>query len=207
MMKMGRFVVDGHIHCGKKDLPAKDADPKIGTFAFVEQEDTSEAVLFDMDCYGINMGILLPSFIGTTNELQVEMVRKNPDRFRACCMDTTQRIESARGVVEWNIESAIKEIDEALTNYPDVFVGIGEFAPGCMRTVRKTPSFEQRVEEWGAIAELAIKHDVVVHFHEYEPAEAFLGMRTCAAWDLLVKVAYKYPECKILVNHGGGQKE
>jgi hypothetical protein len=203
-MKIGRFVVDSHIHCGKKDHHDESADPKIGSFGAVEQKDNSDMALFDMDAYGIDMGIMLPSFIGTTNELHVEMVQKNPTRLRSCCMDTTQRMQSARGEVKWNIETAVKEIDEALRNYPEVFVGIGEFAPGCMRTIRETPSFEQRVDEWNAIAELAVKHDVVVHFHEYVPSEACLGRTTCDAWDLLVKVAYNNPQCKILINHGGG---
>jgi len=206
-MKIGRFVVDGHIHCGKKDHHDEKADPKIGSFGAVEQQDNSDIALFDMDVYGIDMGILLPSFIGTTNELHAEMVRKHPTRLRSCCMDTTQRIRSARGEVKWNIETALKEIDEALTKYPDVFVGIGEFAPGCMRTIREIPSFEQRVEEWDAIAKLAIKHDVVVHFHEFVPSEACLGRPTCDAWDVLVKTAYNNPKCKILVNHGGGATE
>ncbi len=124
-------------------------------------------------------------------------------------MDTTQRIKAARGEVEWTIEAAIKEIDDAVTNNPGVFVGIGEFAPGCMGTVRKRPSFGQRVEEWAAIAELAIKHDLVVHFHEYErsPGQVLSGIQPSQAFDLLAMTCARYPECKILICHGGGQRE
>ena len=124
-MKIGRWVVDCHIHCGKKDEINPLANPEQGIFAEVIPVDNSDWALFDMDAYGIDMGILLPSFTGTTNEMHADIVRRHSDRFRSCCMDTTQRIKAARGEVKWTIEAAIKEIDEAITNNPDVFVGIG----------------------------------------------------------------------------------
>ena len=206
-MKIGRWVVDCHIHCGKKDEWAPHAKPEQGIFAEVIPVDNSDWALFDMDAYCIDMGILLPSFTGTTNELYASIVRKHPDRFRSCCMDTTQRIKAARGEVEWTIEAAIKEIDEALTNNSDVFVGIGEFAPGSMGTMRKPQSYEQRLEEWAAIAELAIKHDLVAHFHEYETAQITNGIKPSDAYDILAMTCARYPAAKILINHGGGQRE
>lgn len=206
-MKIGRWVVDCHIHCGKTDAHAPHANPKHGIFAEVVPSDNSDWAIFDMDAYGIDMGILLPSFTGTTNDIYAEMVRKHPSRFRSCCMDTTQRIKCARGEAEWNIETAIKEIEDALKNNPDVFVGIGEFAPGSMGTIRKPQSYSQRVEEWYAIAELAIKYDVVVHFHEYGIGQMSYGVKPSESYDILAAVCSKYPKCKILLNHGGGQRE
>jgi predicted TIM-barrel fold metal-dependent hydrolase len=206
IMKIGRWVVDCHIHCGKKDARSPDANPKHGLFGEVVPSDNSDWALFDMDAYGIDMGILLPSFTGTTNEMHAEIVKKHPTRFRSCCMDTTHRIKVARGEEKWNIETAIKEIDEAVTNNPDVFVGIGEFAPGSMGVIRKPPSYEQRLEEWCAIAELAIKHDLVAHFHEYG-MQSGMSIKPSEAYDVLAMVCARYPECKILINHGGGQRE
>jgi len=206
-MKIGRWVVDCHIHCGKKDEHSPNAKPEQGIFGEVIPSDNSDWALFDMDAYGIDMGILLPSFTGTTNEMHAEIVRKHPTRFRSCAMDTTQRIKVARGEAVWNIEVAIKEIEEAITNNPDVFVGIGEFAPGSMGTIRKPQSYEQRVEEWFAIAELAIKYDLVAHFHEYGPGQAARGIKPSEAYDILAMVCSRYPKCKILINHGGGQRE
>ena len=207
-MKIGRWVVDGHIHSGKKDAHAPHANPEHGIFAEVVPDDSSGWALFDMDAYGVDMGILLPSFTGTTKELYGDMVKKHPDRFRTCCMDTTARIKAARGEKEWTIEDAIKEIDEAITAEPDVFVGIGEFAPGSMGTIRKPPSYEQRCYEWAAIAELAIKHDVVVHFHEYRGYGSMtVGIRPSEAYDVLGMTLCSYPELKVLINHGGGQAE
>jgi predicted TIM-barrel fold metal-dependent hydrolase len=206
IMKIGRWVVDCHIHCGKTDEHAPHAKPEHGIFAEVIPTDNSDWALFDMDAYGIDMGILLPSFTGTTNELYAEIVQKHPDRFRSCVMDTTQRIKCARGEAKFDIKASLNEIEEALDKYPDVFVGIGEFAPGSMGVIRKPPSYEQRVEEWCAIAELAIKYDLVAHFHEYE-FQSGMGIKPSEAYDVLGMVCARYPECKILINHGGGQRE
>jgi predicted TIM-barrel fold metal-dependent hydrolase len=213
-MKIGRWVVDGHIHCGKKDAKAPGGEEtpasKAGLPTFAGGEvvgiDSSDWALMDMDAYGIDMGILLPSFTGTTKELYGDMVRKHPDRFRTCIMDTTQRIKCARGEAEWTIEAAIKEIDDAVTENPGIYVGIGEFAPGCMGTIRKPPSYQQRCDEWAAIAEVAIKHDLVAHFHEYGGWGA-MGIRHSEAFDVLGMTCSRYPELKLLINHGGGQAE
>jgi len=169
--------------------------------------DNSDFALFDMDAYGIDMGILLPSSTGTTNEMHAAMVRKHPDRFRSCCMDTALRMKCTRGEVEWTVEAAVKEIDEAVTNNPGVFVGIGELAPGCMSWFRKPQSYEQRIEEWAQIAEVAIKHDLVVHFHEYETVQVPTGIKRCEAYDVLAVTCAHYPELKVIINHGGGQRE
>jgi predicted TIM-barrel fold metal-dependent hydrolase len=206
-MKIGRWVVDAHIHCGKKDAVSPNASQKIAGHSEVVEVDNSDWALFDMDAYGIDMGILLPSFTGTTNELHAAMVKKHPTRLRSCVMDTTQRIKAAHGETVWNIETAIKEIEAAVNNNPDVFVGIGEFAPGCMGTARKPQSYEQRLEEWFAIAELAIKYDLVVHFHEYRAGQVATGIKPSEAFDILAMVCSQYPECKILINHGGGHRE
>ena len=88
-MKIGRWVVDCHIHCGKKDAHSPDAKQEHGLFGEVVESDNSDWALFDMDAYGIDMGILLPSFTGTTNEMHAAIVRKHPTRFRSCVMDTT----------------------------------------------------------------------------------------------------------------------
>ena len=52
------------------------------------------------------------------------------------------------------------------------FVGIGEFAPGSSARNLQIPgaegkvSFEQRVDEWAALCELAVKYDVPVLCHD-----------------------------------------
>ena len=197
-MKMGRFVVDGHIHPGKKDHAAEDS--KIyGVNAQVEEADNSDMILLDMDVYGVDMGIILPSMIGTTNELHFEMVRKNPTRFRSMCVDTKTRMAAAKGEKEWNINDAIKELDEALSVGPDICVGIGEIAPGSLGCPRQRPTRAERFKEWCAIAELATHYDVPVYFHDY----SHISMED--PFSMIANVCQKYPGFKVIIAHGGGQ--
>ena len=42
-----------------------------------------------MERYGVDMLLLKPSMMGTTNEYQADLVRQNPDKFRAFCADQT----------------------------------------------------------------------------------------------------------------------
>lgn len=118
-MKMGRFVVDGHIHCGKKDSAKGNSRIK-GIQAEVESVDNSDAALYDMDAYGIDMGILLPSFTGTSNEMYADICRRHPDRFRTCAIDTKTRLAAVRGEKEWTIEAALKELDECFSKDRDI---------------------------------------------------------------------------------------
>ena len=200
-MKIGRFVIDGHIHCGKKDAAKKDSKTG-GIWAEVESVDNSDMIIYDMDTYGVDMGLLLPSFIGTTNEKHMEIVKRHPDRFRTCCMDTTTRIRAAHGEIEWNIKYSIDEISKVLDDNPGFFAGIGEFAPGCMGTVRKPPTVEQRYDEYLAIAELAMAYDIPFYFHEYQDPTSPLDRH--AAFQVMTRVIQKYPELKVIVPHGGG---
>jgi len=197
-MKLGRFVVDGHIHCGKKDA-AKEESKIQGVQAEVESVDNSDMALFDMDVYGVDMGILLPSFTGTTNEMYAGIVRKNPTRFRTCAVDTQTRLDAAHGK-EWKIENAIKELDERFSKEPDVFVGVGEFAPGCMGVVRDRPTRMERYKEWCQIAELCTHYDVPCYFHEYS------SINLDEPFTMLANICSKYPKFKVIIAHGGGQK-
>lgn len=198
-MKMGRFVFDSHIHCGKKDSAKADSRVK-GIQAEVEEIDNSDMILYDMDAYGIDMGLLLPSFTGTTNEGHAKIVKRHPNRFRSCCEDTQTRINAARGVKAWNIKDAIKEIDDVLTKYPDIFVGIGEFCPGSMGVVRNRPSRYERFLELCEIAEVAVAHDVPMYFHEYS------SFNMDEPFSMLYAVCQKYPSFKVVIAHGGGNK-
>ena len=112
-MKLGRFVVDGHIHCGKKDAAKTDSKIK-GIMAEVEPEDNSDQALWDMDAYGVDMGILLPSFLGTHTEDYAAMCKRHPNRFRTCAIDTETRLAAARGK-KWCLEDSIKEFWKSQT--------------------------------------------------------------------------------------------
>ena len=198
-MKIGRFVFDGHIHCGKKDAALPDSKIS-GVHAEVEEVDNSDMILYDMDAYGVDMGMLLPSFTGTSNKGYGNIVKRHPTRFVSCCMDTQTRLNAIRGIKEWNIHDAVKEIDEALSNEPDIFVGIGEFAPGCMGVMRYRPTRYQRFEELCAVAEVAVAHDVPMYFHEYD------SNNIEGPFTMIGDVISKYPNFKVIIAHGGGYK-
>lgn len=198
-MKLGRFVFDGHIHCGKKDHASEESKIK-GVHSQVEEADNSDMILLDMDIYGIDMGLLLPSMIGTTNELHADIVRRHPDRFRTMCVDTQTRMNAAMGIKAWNIDDALKEIDTALSWGPDICVGIGEIAPGSLGCPRERPTRAERFKEWCAIAELTTHYDVPVYFHDY------CSMNMEDPFTMISSVCQKYPGFKVIIAHGGGQK-
>lgn len=211
MTKIGRFVVDGHIH--GSTLYRSAGKPKEGEetitaklWSEIEPYDNSDMILYDMDAYGVDMGILKPSFPGTLNEMQAQIVDKYPNRFRALCSDQTLRLKSIRGEAEWNIKDALDEIESALKWGKGKFVGIGEFAPGGMQVVRKRPTYEQRLEEFLAIAELAEKYDISLDFHEYHlPTMGWWGAGAHEGLSLISEVASRYPKVRIILCHGGGQ--
>lgn len=198
-MKMGRFVVDAHIHCGKKDNAKSDSKIK-GIQAEVESVDNSDVALYDMDAYGIDMGILLPSFTGTSNQLYADICRRNPDRFRTCAIDTNTRLAAVRGEKEWNIDDALKELDECFSKDRDIFCGIGEFAPGSMGVLRNRPTKLERFNEWRKIAEFCIHYDIPCFFHEYS------SINLDEPFTMLTNLLSIYPEFKVIIAHGGGYK-
>ncbi len=154
------------------------------------------------------MAILLPSIPGTLNETQAKLVKRFPDRFRACCSDQKTVLTAIRGGAPWTFKAALEETEEALkTAY---FVGIGEFPPGSMARSGQIPgaegalSFEHRVDEWAALCELGVKYDVPVLCHDQ-----FIRMRE-GEWkliDLLAKVSEMNPEAKIVQTHGAVEGE
>jgi hypothetical protein len=165
----------------------------------VEPYDNSEMMLYDMDCYGVDWGIILPSFTGTRNEMVAQIVKNHPNRFRGCCMATDLRLKCERGEAEWTIEAAIAEVDAALKT--GNFVGIGEFAPGGMGVKRDPPTFRQRLDEFRAIAEVAHKYDVPFDFHEY--SGRYWGAGPYAGYAALGRAMAEYPDVKIVIKHAG----
>ena len=95
-MKAARFVVDTHSHVTTLYRPWKDRLNELGmawdkgqhskgfkwTHPTAEPYDNSPLCLYDMETYDVDMCILKPSFIGTTNEAQAELVlfRRPADR-------------------------------------------------------------------------------------------------------------------------------
>ena len=207
MRKIGRFIVDNHCHITTLYQTESGEEPGPGE---VIPYDNSAFTLHDMETYGVDMAVLLPSFLNTTNESQAKLVKKFPNKFRACCSDQTTRLNAFRGIKPWTFDAGIKEVEDALAT--GNFVGIGEFVPGL--NARKesrlpVPSLNERAEEFKQICDLAIQYDVPVHFHEHI---TFLPMPE-SEWpwhwfDLFQKVAADNPKANIILNHGySGEEE
>jgi len=196
----GRFVVDAHVHIttlykprGMKegwDFP----EGWTGLHGEVEPFDNSAFTLYEMERYGIDMCILKPSVIGTTNEMQAMLVDRYPDKFRAFCSDQKLKIRVARGEAEWTLEAALEEVEAALKT--GKFVGIGEFVPS-NPDPKHVYTFRERLDEFRAFCDLAAKYGVAIDFHEFIRNDG---------WDpyqLLQRLAMEYPDVPIIFCHSG----
>lgn len=198
-MKIGRFVVDAHIHCGKKDEAKSDAKVK-GIHSEVESYDNSDQAIFDMDAYGIDMGILLPSFTGTHTEHYLEICKQHEGRFKTCATESELRIAALHGKQKWTLDAAIKELDGYFTSEDrDYYCGIGEFAPGSMSVIRDRPNLQERFKEWCATAEFCVHHDIPCFIHEFD------AYNIEVPFSMISEVCTIYPNFKVIIAHGGAQ--
>ena len=193
-----RFVVDVHVHITTLYKRKAKTQIRLGGGYEYQTYDNSALCLYDMERYGVDMGILLPSWPGTLNEMQAMLVDKYPDRFRACCSDQTLRLKTARGEAEWTLEAACEEVDAALKT--GKFVGIGEFLPRNFAR-DKVYTFRERLDEVRAVADLAAKHDVVLCFHQYDGSD--WGAGADAGYAILRKISGEYRDVIIDLQHGG----
>lgn len=207
---IARFVVDTHCHITTLYQPGTDEGWEVverGEWTGLRDElaifDNCYLTMYDMDRYGVDMAILLPSITGTTNETQAKLVKRFPDRFRACCSDQKTILRAMRGEQPWSFKAALEEVEEALKT--GWFVGIGEFAPGSYVRHLQAPggegkvSLEQRLDEWNALCELGVKYDVPVLCHDQF---IFQREKNWTLTELLASVSAMNPEAKIVQTHG-----
>ena len=214
-MKAGRFVVDTHVHAQRhaagSQLSKMNPQSRGGRYndlaqalRLVQAYDNSPRLLYDMDCYRVDKCVLLPAF-GMTNEINMQLVEKYPDKFVACCtaMKTSQK--AMRGEEPWTIEAAVKEVDELLAT--GKFVGIGEGTPGNSSS-RKTISMEARLEQMRPFFDLARKYKVVARVHTgivmgYPLTHHYWPETLHPLW--ITDLAVEYPDVPIMLDHGGMQ--
>ena len=121
-----------------------------------------------MACYDVDMCILHPAF-GMSNELNLDLVEKYPDKFRALAYPKETSDKAMRGEIEWTMETAVEELDRLLST--GKFVGTGEGMPANpygMKT-RKTISQTARMDELRLVMDVARKHEVPVRVHTDSP--------------------------------------
>ncbi|MCL2336893.1 MAG: amidohydrolase [Firmicutes bacterium] len=216
MRKSGRFVVDTHVHSqrhaagahlkerlqetGKKQTDYTDLSSimqGMGTY------DNSERLLYDMECYGVDMCLLQAAF-GMNNELNLALVEKYPDRFAAYA---TPRKTLALGK-EWTAEKAYEELDELLATGKFCAIGEGPITRPMSSFAGKTYDMSERMNELRLTMELGKKYDVPVTFHTGTPGGYPI---THTGWPenwnpyWIHDLAAEYPEVNIIFSHGGMQ--
>ncbi len=211
-MKAGRFVVDSHVHAQR--FAAGRPEGEYGELSHrireLEPYENSARLLYDMECYRVDMCVLLPAF-GMTDELNRELVRAHPDKFVAVCAATDYVARARRGEVDWTIEGICEELDRLLASGD--FVGIGEQLPYMPQPAdpRKPVSRETAVVNMLAIVEVAARHGVHVRYHTGTPMGYDVPYSTGSlgpanfnplwAHDL----ASAFPDVPLIFDHGGLQ--
>lgn len=215
-MKLGRFIIDTHVHAQRhaagpefKKMGLK--DPKkikykdlASVLRHIVTYDNSKRLLYDMECYQVDMCILHPAF-GMSNELNVDLVEKYPDKFVALVSAKDLADKVLKGEMEWTIEAACEELDRHLAT--GKFVGIGEGMPA-NPTRKKTYSQTERMDELRKVMEVAQKHQVPVRVHTGSPMGYPI---TYTRWpenfhpNWVRDIATEYPDVPIIFDHGGMQ--
>jgi predicted TIM-barrel fold metal-dependent hydrolase len=215
-MKLGRFIVDTHVHsqrhaAGKK-LEGSDDYGDLGRAIMqVDAYDNSARLLYDMECYQVDMCIIEPAF-GMSNEINVELCQRHPDKFVANCLAgtrrTRERVES--GEIEWDIKYALEELDQLLKT--GNYVGIGEGIPaGKAITIDDDgyPDYYDQVKlmkEMFMITDLARSYDVPIRYHcgtnvGYEGAYHSHPWTYNPLW--ANDIAVNFPTVPLIMEHGG----
>ncbi len=212
----GIFTVDTHVHAQRHAFKFKDKGlkPEYSTLsagmAMAEVYDNSPRLLYHMDRYDVDVCVIQPAY-AMTNEINVEIVKKHPDRFVAMCWDCKTQYKSISEQEEWTIEAAIKELDECLST--GMFRGIGEGFPRNRHPKRKRISWNERFEQICQTMELARKYKVVAQYHTGFPS-GYAGSANLAQtqghcdddWAnplLCHQVANFYPDVPIIMAHAG----
>jgi len=220
-MKLGRFVVDTHVHAQRhaagpelKKLTGAIAPKKFKyedlgkVMRGITTYDNSGRLLYDMDCYGVDMAIIMPAF-GMSNELNVQIAEKYPNRFAALCTAKETQDRAFRGEIEWTIQEAAAEIDRHLST--GKFVGIGEGIPmnPMSFTEKVRVSMNERLDEICVILDVARKYGgVPVRIHTGSPMGYKLSYNI---WPetfqpmMIHDIAKEYPDIPIIFDHGGMQ--
>ncbi len=215
-MKLGRFVIDGHVHSQrhaagdalKKKLAENPRGDKLRyrdlceIMPHLKAYDNSERLLYDMNCYDVDMSILMASY-GMTNEQNLALVEKYPDRFAALCISKETYDRAERGEIEWTMEEACKELDRLLST--GKYVGIGEGFPADPKVLyrKKRISQTDRIDEMLQVMEVAQKHGVPVHYHTGFAMGYHLGIPEALSPLWAHELAATYPEVPIIFDHGG----
>ena len=212
----GIFTVDTHTH-GQRHafkFQEKGEDPDYATLGDGMRKavvySNEERMLYHMDRYDVDVCVLLPAF-AFTNEINLEMIDRHPDRFIALAYDVETQRKSQFKEKEWNLKDSVKEIDELLST--GRFRGIGEGFPRDWNADHKKLTWPERLEQICHYMELCRKYKVVAQYHTGFPY-GYAGGLQCATiigkfddeWANPLhchEVASLYPDVPIVMCHAG----
>ena len=212
-MKLARFIIDTHVHAQRHAVKAKarvEKGEKVNYSKLPELYreavvyDNSPRLLYDMQCYGVDMCIIQPAF-GFTNDLNVEIMKKHPDKFVCLCNAREEEARAKGFTGEWNADAAALELDRLLGT--GNFVGIGEGVP--LFEMPRDISWVERRKELEKFFDIAAKYKVPISWHaSYLPVGYIGGGLMRMTPDMLDPmhihdVASEYPDVTIVVQHGG----
>jgi hypothetical protein len=177
----GRFVVETHAHAQRAAVGFKERGikPSHGQmYSEVSQTtwyDNSERLLFDMERYGVDLCVIMSGGLarGSDNDLDLKLAEKYPDKFVALCYPTTFLRRVAEGKEKWNVEGAVREVEERLKT--GKYKGIGQelpvsetgafgklWATGEARKKEKKVSHDELLDRYRMFLDLASKYKVAV---------------------------------------------
>jgi predicted TIM-barrel fold metal-dependent hydrolase len=212
-MKLGRFIVDTHVHsqrhaAGKALKGSKDFDKLGQVMGQMEAYDNSPRLLYDMQCYGVDMCIIEPAF-GMTNKTNVAQVKAHPDKFAACCWPKEYQDLCAAGEEEWTI----KGFCDALANLLKTgnYVGIGEMVLIPMRKPKAGQPLRFQTEEeiitnCLKVMEVCRAYKVPMRYHTGTPggyAIAYHGAQFTYNPLWVHTLAVAMPDVPIILEHAG----
>lgn len=218
-MKLGRFIIDTHVHVQRhaagpefkklgfnhpSEIKYEDLSRVMPT---LETYDNSDRLLYDMECYDVDMCILCSAF-GMNNEINVDLVERYPDKFTALCCAKETANRAIAGEIEWTMEAAVEELDALLST--GKYIGIGEGMPTPPRSagVPKTLSQTERMDDLRKVMDLARNHKVPVRLHTgatmgYPVTYTSMPETLHPLW--AQDLAAEYPDVTIIFDHGGMQ--
>ena len=214
-MKLGRFIVDTHVHAQRFAVGGELAKAQAGAdragygdlAAAIRRAtpyDNSARLLYDMSAYDVDMCVLLPAF-GMTNELNLQIVDAHPERFVAVCGAMQTARKALDGEAPWSAAAAAAELDALLAT--GRFAGLGEGMPA--DPSRKTTIGQtERLDQMRPIMEIARKHKTVARVHTgvvmgYPLTHHYWPESLHPIW--ITDLAAEFKDVAIVLDHGGLQ--
>jgi predicted TIM-barrel fold metal-dependent hydrolase len=211
-LKLGRFIVDTHVHSQRhaagSNMKGSTAYADLGRAMMkIEAYDNSPRLLYDMETYGVDMCLVEPAF-SMTNETNVAQMKAHPDKIACLAEAKTTGDKALAGEIEWTMDAACEELDALLKT--GNYVGIGEGMP-------YNPTFTQPgnknyqdelsvVRDMFKVMDLARYYKIPVRFHcglVVGYAMAYHGIASNYNPWWAHDLAINYPDVPIIMEHGG----